>query len=437
MLVPLLLLSLLAQADPQPASRAALIAVPDLVSLGVSGETAQNLTAIITAELGRYDNVRAISSNEMGLLLGAERQKLLLGCTDDSCVSQLADALGAEKILSGQIGLIEQSVVLTLQLTNVKTAQVDARVVKVVPAGKNLMVDAVRAAVTQLMGHASSRNQPPRMAASPNTVSHHHEKVLLDASRCYDPDGDPLQSEWRQLDGPPVLLEGSHDATASFIAAETGHYTFRVSVTDGRSVPVEQRVEVEVLPRRPFSISLGAHLFAPFNRFVEDDGAGNEFRNRTPFGAILSVGLWMTERWQLVGEGEVSSLHTFTNDGASEAAVHFDYLAFNILVGVRFYFPFPGFRLWSGASVGSVRMLLHLKQDLLTQDPSAQAVIAELSGGVDLPLGERFGLLLKVGARAQRNTEGNPALRPGITFRFSRDGLFWGLQTSLHAYLRL
>jgi len=434
-----LLLSLLAQ-TPTPAPAApppVLIAVPDLVPLGVSAQMAQNLAAIITAELGRYDQVRAISSTEMALLLGAERQKALLGCTDDSCVTQLADALGAEKILGGQIGVIEQSVVFTLQLTNVKTARVEARVVKVVPVGKNQIVDAVRGAVTALMGDAASRNQPPRMAVASSIVAHQHERVSLDASRSYDPDGDPLQSEWRQLDGPPALLEGPHDGAAAFTAAEIGLYTFRISVTDGRSTPLEQQVTVEVLPRRPFVVGVGMHLFAPFNRFVEQDGLGNAFRNRTPFGPMLELGLWLSARWQLIGEGEFSYMHTFTNDGGLEQFEHLDYMAFNLLVGTRFYFPFDGFRLWAGASVGSARLFLHLKQGELTQDPGAQAVIGEVCGGADLALGERFGLLLKVGLRGQRNTEPMPPFNPGITFQISRDGVFWGLQTSLHAYLRL
>src|SRR5262249_44502050 len=159
-------------------------------------------------------------------------------------VSQLAGALGADKILGGQIGTVEQSIVFTLQLTDVKTARVDGRVVKVVPTGKNQLVDAVRAAVTTPMGNASSRNQLPRLAGREALVAHTGDTVRLDASRCYDPDGDPLQTEWRQLDGPPALLEGAKEATASFLATEVGHYTFRVSVTDGRSTPVTLVVSV-------------------------------------------------------------------------------------------------------------------------------------------------------------------------------------------------
>jgi hypothetical protein len=370
----------------------------------------------------------------MAMLLGLERQKELLGCKDDSCVSQLADALGADLILGGQIGTIEQSVVFTLQLTNAKTARVDGRVVKVVPAGKNQIVDAVRAAVTSLMGSASSRNQLPRVAVGDTFIVHQSETLHLDATRSYDPDGDPLQTEWRQLDGPPAMLEGAHEATATFVASEVGHYTFGVSVTDGRSAPVTQSVAVEVRRRRPFMIGVAAQVFAPFNRYVISDGAGGDFRNRTPSGPKLDVGLSLNEHWQLIGTGELSFMHTFTLDSPQGPTL--DYTAFSLLAGLRFNLSFGVFKLFAQATLGSSRLFLRLQQNGNVSGPGAQALMGELSGGVDLPLSEVFGLAVSVGMRMQGNTEAVP-LYPGFAFTFSPGGLFWGLQCAAGPYVRL
>ncbi len=434
-----LLVALLISAEgPAPSQPQVLVAVPELVPLGVSAELAQNLTAVIAAELGRYDHVRVISSREIAMLLGVERQKELLGCADESCVTQLAGGLGAEKILSGQLGTVEQSLVFTLQLTDVKSARVEGRQVKVVPAGKNQLVDAVRATVTALMGSATSRNQPPRLAVRLALSALQGETVLLDASRCYDPDGDPLQTEWRQLDGPPALLESARDGIASFIAGEVGHYTFRVSVTDGRSAPVVNTVEVDVLKWRPFSIGVAVQVFAPFNRFVTTDGAGHDFRSRVPFGPKLEIGLWLNGRWQLFGTGELGWMHTFTLEDApgSAATSVLDYVTFNLLAGIRYYVSFGAFRLFAQAAVGSARLFLWLHQGDMALNPGLQALVAEGSAGVDLPLGERFGVLLNVGLRVQGNTEAMPSF-PGFTFAFSPGGLFWGLQFALGPYLRL
>jgi hypothetical protein len=434
LIAPLLVALLATATAAEPDNTSVMIAVPELVPLGVPGEMAQNLTAVIAAELGRYDRVRVLSNREMAMLLGVERQKELLGCSDDSCVSQLAGALGADKILSGQIGTIEQSVVLTLQLTNAKTARVEGRVVKVVPAGKNLIVDAVRASVTALMGTASSQNQLPRIAVNDAFIAHQHETLHLDASHCYDPDGDPLQTEWRQLDGPPALLEGAHEANASFIATEVGHYTFGVSVTDGRSAPVTQSVSVEVRRRRPFTIGIAGQVFAPFNRYVISDGAGGDFRNRTPSGPKLEVGLSLNENWQLIGTGELGFMHTFTLDDPSGPSL--DYIAFSLLAGLRFNLSFGLFKLFAQASLGSSRLFLRLQQSGNVSNPGAQALIGELSGGVDLPLSEYFGILLSVGMRVQGNTEPVPQY-PGFSFTFSPGGLFWGLQCAAGPYIRL
>jgi len=428
-----LLVALLLAAEP-PEQPQVLVAVPELVPLGVEPALAQNLTAVIAAELGRYDHVRVISSREIAMLLGVERQKELLGCADESCVAQLAGAMGAEKILSGQLGTVEQSLVLTLQLTDVKSARVDGRQVKVVPAGKNQLVDAVRATVTALMGRATSRNEPPRVAVRTVIEAHQRETVLLDASRAYDPDGDPLQTEWRQLDGPPAMLESAREGAASFLATETGHYTFRVSVTDGRSAPVVNTVEVDVLKWRPFSIGVGVQVFAPFNRFAVTDGAGADFRTRVPFGPKLEIGLWLNDHWQLLGAGELGFMQTFTLDDSSGSAL--DYITFNLLAGLRFYVPFGAFKLFAQVLLGSARLFLTLRQNDMVLRPGIQALMAEVSGGVDLPLGERFGVALNVGLRAQGNTEAMPAL-PGNTFVFSPGGLFWGLQLGLAPYVRL
>lgn len=427
------MLVMLSAAEPPsgPGDRPVLIAVPELVPLGVSEEMAQNLTAVIAAELGRYDQLRVISNREIAMLLGVERQKELLGCADDSCVSQLAGALGADKILSGQIGTVEQSVVFTLQLTDVKSARVDGRVVKVIPAGKNQIVDAVRATVTALMGDAKSRNQPPRLAVREAIIAQQGETVRLDASRCYDPDGDPLHTEWRQLDGPPVELEGAQGDTATFTATEVGHYTFQVSVTDGRSTPVVNTVAVEVLKWRPFSIGVGFQIFAPFSRFVLTDGVGGEFRNRTPFGGALEIGLRLSERWQLLGSAELSFMNAFTPNDR-----WFDYLAFNLLAALRFHVSFGTFKLFAQVMTGSARLFFWLRHGDITLNLGTQALVGEISGGVDLPLGERVGVALSVGLRVQGNTEGMPAT-PGFSYTFAPGGLLWGLHVALGPYLRL
>jgi hypothetical protein len=129
-------------------------------------------------------------------------------------------------------------------------------------------------------------------------------------------------------------------------------------------------------------------------------------------------------------------MHTFTFEDLPGHSASFDYMAFTLLAALRYYVPFEGFRLFAQAGFGSARLFLRLQQDDHVLNPGTQALLGELIGGVDLPLGERFGVALQVGLRVQGNTETVPAY-PGFTFTFSPSGVFWGLQFALAGYLRL
>ena len=59
--------------------------------------------------------------------------------------------------------------------------------------------------------------------------------VLLDGMGSYDPDGDPLHFEWRQILGHRVILSNVNEAKATFMAPEVSEpkrYQFSLVVTD-------------------------------------------------------------------------------------------------------------------------------------------------------------------------------------------------------------
>ena len=59
--------------------------------------------------------------------------------------------------------------------------------------------------------------------------------VTLSGTGSFDPDGQPLTYQWRQLNGPPVGLSANNVATPTFTAdvSETTIYTFELTVNDG------------------------------------------------------------------------------------------------------------------------------------------------------------------------------------------------------------
>jgi hypothetical protein len=66
-----------------------------------------------------------MSSNDIGALLGVERQKQLLGCSDDkgSCLTELAGAAGARFVLSGSLAKLGDVFQLNLTTLDSRNAQ--------------------------------------------------------------------------------------------------------------------------------------------------------------------------------------------------------------------------------------------------------------------------------------------------------------------------
>ena len=59
------------------------------------------------------------------------------------------------------------------------------------------------------------------------------DKVLLDGSSSYDPDGAVLQYRWKQISGLQVILENENEVIASFVTENEGWYEFALTVSDG------------------------------------------------------------------------------------------------------------------------------------------------------------------------------------------------------------
>lgn len=426
------------------------VAVADLAALGAPPELAQNLTAIVAAEVGRYDDVKPITKREVAALLDVERQKQLVGCTDDTCLSSVVGALGVQKIVSGQIGKVEHSYVLTLHLIDARTAKVEGRVVRTVPVESEGLVAAAKSAVTDLIGaQVSSKNQLPRMAVAHKVVGHEEEKVLLDASRSFDPDGDPLRFRWRQLDGPPALLECPDQAQASFKAAEVGTYTFAVELTDGRSQPQEEKVEVEVRRQKRFVLAPAFQTLLSFNRIaVSKDDPAKLYRNRALLGGALLAELKFSENWSITAELGYNQMEIFPEDEATKGRDFVDVKTIQFLVGARVTFPFDAFRLFLGLSGGIGRRYYSASHpgdggsDLAVNDINSESVIAELSGGVDVPIptlfgvpfGEYVGLFAQGGIRALKGTD---VVRLGeLPVDLPGNGFQWGVNGTIGAYVR-
>lgn len=129
------------------------------------------------------------------------------------------------------------------------------------------------AATTGVVAHAGySRLAAPR------------EVVALDGSLSDAESGAPLEYEWEQLSGPPVLLAGADTASPSFVApSHASQLAFSLTVGDGTSVSQPDRVRVLVPTSDPTPVAVaGADQGVPSGATVLLDGTASWDPNGLP-----------------------------------------------------------------------------------------------------------------------------------------------------------
>jgi len=86
------------------------LAAPSLQAVGVDPKKASAFTDYFGQQLSQY-GIRVTTSSEVDAILGHERQKQMLGCSEESssCVAEMAGALGVDGIVSGNVARLEPS----------------------------------------------------------------------------------------------------------------------------------------------------------------------------------------------------------------------------------------------------------------------------------------------------------------------------------------
>jgi hypothetical protein len=90
---------------------------------GVEHEVASALTDAVAAEVDRRGYFQSTSPRDVQTLLGVERQRQLLGCSDEGgCLTELAGALGARYVLNGAVARLGDAYQLSLQTLDTQKA---------------------------------------------------------------------------------------------------------------------------------------------------------------------------------------------------------------------------------------------------------------------------------------------------------------------------
>ncbi|MCK5690478.1 hypothetical protein KAI87_14460, partial [Myxococcota bacterium] len=95
------------------------VVVLEIKANGLAPEEAKtlgvNLVNIIAAEVDKlgYD---VFSSNDIKSMLAMDEQKMLMGCSDVSCLAEIGGALGSELMVNTTLGKMGDSFILSLTL---------------------------------------------------------------------------------------------------------------------------------------------------------------------------------------------------------------------------------------------------------------------------------------------------------------------------------
>jgi hypothetical protein len=119
------LLACVLAAAPAPAQKPKLAVLDLTAGAGVDATLTTPIVEAITGEVQRRGFFDVMSQRDISNLLGVERQKQLMGCSEQSgsCLTELSGALGARFILTGTLARLGDAYQLTLNALDTQKAQ--------------------------------------------------------------------------------------------------------------------------------------------------------------------------------------------------------------------------------------------------------------------------------------------------------------------------
>jgi hypothetical protein len=144
-------------------ARAAQVVALDLKATGnVPPRLAEALSPVLVSELSRREGMSVISQSDVRALLEHEAGRQLAGCSDTSCMTDIAGSLGAELLCSSSIGRVGAEYVVSIALIRVDGAKVARRSTGRARGGEEAASEALVAAVHELFkGELESELQGP------------------------------------------------------------------------------------------------------------------------------------------------------------------------------------------------------------------------------------------------------------------------------------
>jgi TolB-like protein len=129
--------------------------MPICAGEAISEKSVDSLTQVLAAELRQQSGAQVITARDLASLLSLEQQKQMLGCTTESCMAELAGAVGADRVVAGDVAKLEKSLVVQFRIIDAKKAAVVSQSHRRFKKGNfDDLLDALPAMVGELVGTA-------------------------------------------------------------------------------------------------------------------------------------------------------------------------------------------------------------------------------------------------------------------------------------------
>jgi len=106
---------------------------------------------LLLAQLDAVNGLSPFCQADLEALLAVEKQKDVIGCDDQTCMSELGGALGSDFVLYGSVGRLSTSYELSVTVVAAHSTTVAARLARVVPEQDAQLEAAVGDAVAELV----------------------------------------------------------------------------------------------------------------------------------------------------------------------------------------------------------------------------------------------------------------------------------------------
>ncbi len=129
------------------------LAVMPLAARGVEQATADALTAILSSELNSIEGISVIGQDDINAMLAKVQTDAQMQCTDSlECVVEIGASLGLSKLITGSVGKVKDTWVISIQLIDTRRAEVENRVLESYDGEKDELRNAIKLAAYQIAG---------------------------------------------------------------------------------------------------------------------------------------------------------------------------------------------------------------------------------------------------------------------------------------------